>query len=61
MSECKHVWRTIPCGERKCDNCGKQELLPPAPPYVQPDTEAKPLQPGSLAGTSLGISENPSR
>ena len=60
MAECKHhVWREIPCGERKCDACGKQELLPPAPPYVQPGTGHPPgPPPEALAGSPLGNSQS---
>jgi hypothetical protein len=61
MQVCQHTWRTIPCGMEKCDSCGEQRLLAEPPRYIQPGVDAKPLTPGSLAGTSLGISENPSK
>jgi len=33
-------------------------LSAPIVPYQQPDTTARPLQPGQLAGTTLGRSKN---
>jgi hypothetical protein len=33
-------------------------LASPLTPYIQPDTTARALQPGQLAGTALGKSKN---
>jgi hypothetical protein len=59
VQECRHKWRVIPAGERKCDDCGLQQLLPPLPPYQQPGTDAPPpLPPSALQGSPLGDSRN---
>jgi hypothetical protein len=58
MSECRHIWKLIPTGE-KCDSCGEQRAEQPRPPYIQPGVDAP--KPPDLRGTSMGISENPTR